>query len=265
MIESTARLLARHHSRPWHNPTIPRRLIRSSSTVAAASIDANHFPKDSKTNYATSANPHYPHMFAPLDLGPDIGRLPNRVIMGSMHTGLEGHSIPKLMLKFMNAEDDHTDLTEMACYFGERAKGGVGLMGTFSLFYYLCHLYPLCETGPKYNDYFLNQYNLLQSLGAFHQIDKAGWAHLPENFPQRLNVIVTKSLRIWCIRFAYPPTTPLTTKTIIVALLRLQNQDGFVFKYYTRDDMPTTPLPYRRVPQRVQSLHFPPESYPHRM
>ena len=71
-------------------------------------------------------------MFAPLDLGPDIGRLPNRVIMGSMHTGLEGHSIPKLMLKFLNAEDDHTDLTEMACYFGERAKGGVGLMGTFT-------------------------------------------------------------------------------------------------------------------------------------
>lgn len=50
--------------------------------------------------------------------------------MGSMHTGLEGHSIPKLLLPFLNAEDDHTDLTEMACYFGERAKGGVGLMVT---------------------------------------------------------------------------------------------------------------------------------------
>jgi hypothetical protein len=31
----------------------------------------------------------------------------------------------------LNAEDDHTDLTEMACYFTERAKGGVGLMGRF--------------------------------------------------------------------------------------------------------------------------------------
>jgi hypothetical protein len=62
-------------------------------------------------------------------LGPDIGSLPNRVIMGSMHTGLEGHSIPKFMLPLLNAEDDHTDLTEMACYFAERAKGGVGLMG----------------------------------------------------------------------------------------------------------------------------------------
>lgn len=74
-------------------------------------------------------NADYPHMFTPLDLGADIGTLPNRVIMGSMHTGLEGHSIPKLMLPLLNAEDDHTDLTEMACYFAERAKGGVGLMG----------------------------------------------------------------------------------------------------------------------------------------
>jgi len=29
----------------------------------------------------------YPHLFAPLDLG--FTRLKNRVIMGSMHTGLE--------------------------------------------------------------------------------------------------------------------------------------------------------------------------------
>ena len=75
-------------------------------------------------------NPHYPHLFSPLSLGPDIGTLPNRVIMGSMHTGLEGHSIPKLGLMMLDAQDDHTDLTEMACYFAERAKGGVGLMGT---------------------------------------------------------------------------------------------------------------------------------------
>ena len=86
-------------------------------------------------------NPHYPHMFTPLDLGPDIGRLPNRVIMGSMHTGLEGHSIPKFVLPLLNAEDDHTDLTEMACYFAERAKGGVGLMGelnNFLIYFFIC-------------------------------------------------------------------------------------------------------------------------------
>ena len=90
---------------------------------------------DSSNN---NMNPHYPHMFTPLDLGPDIGRLPNRVIMGSMHTGLEGHSIPKFVLPLLNAEDDHTDLTEMACYFAERAKGGVGLMGKFNNFSFYC-------------------------------------------------------------------------------------------------------------------------------
>ncbi len=77
----------------------------------------------------SESNPHYPHCFAPLDLGPNIGILPNRFIMGSMHTGLEGHSIPKFVLPLLRAEDDHKDLTEMAIYFAERAKGGVGLMG----------------------------------------------------------------------------------------------------------------------------------------
>jgi hypothetical protein len=121
MMESAARIIARQH----RNPAISRRLL--SSNAAAAAADENH----SINNKNVMTNPHYPHMFAPLDLGSDIGRLPNRVIMGSMHTGLEGHSIPRLLLKFMNAEDDHTDLAEMACYFGERAKGGVGLIGTF--------------------------------------------------------------------------------------------------------------------------------------
>ena len=95
-------------------------------------------------------------MFEPLYLGEHIGSLPvsssrtnlwalaitsnrlvscvdvqqNRVIMGSMHTGLEGHSIPRLVLPLLNAQDDHTDLTEMAVYFAERAKGGCGLMVT---------------------------------------------------------------------------------------------------------------------------------------
>jgi hypothetical protein len=78
-------------------------------------------------------NPYYPQMFTPLFLGPDIGTLPNRVIMGSMHTGLEGHSIPSTLLWAMNASnDDHHDMTKMATYFEERAKGGVGLMGEFT-------------------------------------------------------------------------------------------------------------------------------------
>ncbi len=55
----------------------------------------------------------YPHVAAPLDLGHVV--LPNRVIMGSMHTGLE---------------DRLKDLPKLAAYFAERARGGVGLMVT---------------------------------------------------------------------------------------------------------------------------------------
>jgi len=55
----------------------------------------------------------YPHLFAPLDLGFCV--LPNRVLMGSMHTGLE---------------DRGRDFPRLAAYFRERAEGGVGLMVT---------------------------------------------------------------------------------------------------------------------------------------
>ena len=55
----------------------------------------------------------YPHLLEPLDLG--FTTLKNRVIMGSMHTGLE-------------EEKNGYDL--MAAYFAERAKGQVGLMVT---------------------------------------------------------------------------------------------------------------------------------------
>ena len=55
----------------------------------------------------------YPHLLAPLDLG--FTTLKNRVLMGSMHTGLE---------------DGRKHFTAMAAYFAERARGGVGLMVT---------------------------------------------------------------------------------------------------------------------------------------
>ncbi|HEX7129384.1 MAG TPA: NADPH-dependent 2,4-dienoyl-CoA reductase [Rhodanobacteraceae bacterium] len=55
----------------------------------------------------------YPHLFAPLDLG--FATLPNRVLMGSMHTGLE---------------DRARDYDKLAAYFAARARGGVGLMVT---------------------------------------------------------------------------------------------------------------------------------------
>ena len=55
----------------------------------------------------------YPHLLAPLDLG--FTTLRNRVLMGSMHTGLE---------------DSRKDLPRLATYFAERARGGVGLIVT---------------------------------------------------------------------------------------------------------------------------------------
>ena len=55
----------------------------------------------------------YPHLFEPLDLG--FTTIKNRVLMGSMHTGLE------------EAKDGHK---RMAAFFAERAKGGVGLIVT---------------------------------------------------------------------------------------------------------------------------------------
>ncbi|HLI19107.1 MAG TPA: NADPH-dependent 2,4-dienoyl-CoA reductase [Rhodanobacteraceae bacterium] len=65
----------------------------------------------------TSSDPRpgntYPHLFTPLDLG--FCTLPNRVLMGSMHTGLE---------------DRARDFGKLAEYFAVRARGGVGLMVT---------------------------------------------------------------------------------------------------------------------------------------
>ncbi|NNL94854.1 MAG: FAD-dependent oxidoreductase, partial [Xanthomonadales bacterium] len=58
-------------------------------------------------------NPPFPHLLAPLELG--HLHLRNRVLMGSMHTGLE---------------DRARDYPRLARYFAERAEGGVGLMVT---------------------------------------------------------------------------------------------------------------------------------------
>ncbi len=55
----------------------------------------------------------YPLLFQPLDLGFTI--LKNRILMGSMHTGLE---------------ESKNGFQRQAAYFAERAKGGVGLIVT---------------------------------------------------------------------------------------------------------------------------------------
>ena len=80
-------------------------------------------------------DPNHPRVYEPLSLGPDIGTVPNRVIMVSMHTGLEGNSIPGPLIPLLGsyADDDddhhnHTDMGRLASYFPERARGGAGLM-----------------------------------------------------------------------------------------------------------------------------------------
>ncbi|WP_300454933.1 NADPH-dependent 2,4-dienoyl-CoA reductase [Accumulibacter sp.] len=55
----------------------------------------------------------YPHLLAPIDLG--FTKLKNRVLMGSMHTGLE--EVPQ-------------GFARLAVFYAERARGGVGLIVT---------------------------------------------------------------------------------------------------------------------------------------
>ncbi|NUL45055.1 FAD-dependent oxidoreductase [Cellulosimicrobium funkei] len=65
-----------------------------------------------ETSPPSSSSP-YPHLFRPLEvLG---GTLSNRIIMGSMHMGLE---------------DRRADATKLAAFYAERARGGVGLIVT---------------------------------------------------------------------------------------------------------------------------------------
>jgi len=61
----------------------------------------------------TSVQSPYPHILAPLDLG--FTTLRNRTLMGSMHTGLE---------------EEKNGFERMAAFYGERARGGVGLIVT---------------------------------------------------------------------------------------------------------------------------------------
>ncbi|MGB8697733.1 MAG: NADPH-dependent 2,4-dienoyl-CoA reductase, partial [Acinetobacter sp.] len=56
---------------------------------------------------------NYPHLLAPLDLG--FTTLKNRVLMGSMHVGLE---------------EAPGGYDRMAAFYAERAQGGVGLIVT---------------------------------------------------------------------------------------------------------------------------------------
>jgi len=55
----------------------------------------------------------YTHLFQPLDLG--FTQIKNRILMGSMHTGLE---------------EEKNGFEKLAAFYAERAKGGVGLIVT---------------------------------------------------------------------------------------------------------------------------------------
>jgi 2,4-dienoyl-CoA reductase (NADPH2) len=61
----------------------------------------------------------YPHMLAPLDLG--FTSLKNRVLMGSMHVGLE---------------EEKGGFAKLAAFYAARAKGGVGLIVTGGISHY---------------------------------------------------------------------------------------------------------------------------------
>ena len=70
-----------------------------------------------------TAHARYPHVFSPLDLG--FTTIKNRILMGSMHTGLE---------------ESPDGFPRMAEYFAERARGGVGMIITGGI-------YPNAEAG----------------------------------------------------------------------------------------------------------------------
>jgi 2,4-dienoyl-CoA reductase (NADPH2) len=131
-ICSLRRRLHQHHQQhqrqqrqQQHVQPKTRRRISTNTTTTATT-----------THTPTIAKPtHYPTLFSPITL-PNGIVLPNRVLMGSMHTGLEGNSIPLWFQKYVlgiplsSLDQSKNSLNAMATYFQERAQGGVGLMVT---------------------------------------------------------------------------------------------------------------------------------------
>jgi hypothetical protein len=82
-------------------------------TTASRARPAQRPQRASRRPSMPSATDRYPHLFSPLDLG--FTRLKNRVLMGSMHTGLE---------------EAENGFERMAAFYAERARGGVGMIIT---------------------------------------------------------------------------------------------------------------------------------------
>ncbi len=77
------------------------------------SVKPERAPPSAMEKAAMSDASHYPHLNAPLDLG--FTTLRNRVLMGSMHVGLE---------------EAPSGFERMAAFYAERARGEVGLIVT---------------------------------------------------------------------------------------------------------------------------------------
>src|SRR6476469_5210636 len=91
--------------------------------TVAANGPADHYDRTGSGPAADASplTPAYPHLLAPLDLG--FTTLKNRVLMGSMHTGLE---------------EAPQGFERMAEFYATRARGGVGLIVTGGVAPNLC-------------------------------------------------------------------------------------------------------------------------------
>lgn len=92
-----------------------QRMLGFCATVAIASVIAQPLNLRIFEAYekCTTRMSHYPRLLEPLNLG--FTTLKNRVIMGSMHTGLE---------------EEKNGFERMAAFYAERARGGAGLIVT---------------------------------------------------------------------------------------------------------------------------------------
>ncbi len=84
--------------------------------MAPPALSPDSDPTPSPAPTTTTGDPQmssYPHLLAPLEVGHVT--LPNRVVMGSMHTGLE---------------DRAKDFPKLAAFLAERARGGASLIVT---------------------------------------------------------------------------------------------------------------------------------------
>lgn len=94
----------------------------SSFSNAAVASSAASFVSEPKTNLY---HDEYNNTFTPLPILPGI-HLKNRIIMGSMHSGLEPHSIPS----FLTTTSETHHLEALAEYYLERVRGDVSLIVT---------------------------------------------------------------------------------------------------------------------------------------